>query len=94
LISGIEERVVDDRGRLYLSRRLRGKKLYMKIVGGVVILAEDPEELESIARAIQEKRNKVVEEYLALIEELGEPSIEELEGAVREAAWLRAQKAT
>ena len=90
----IEERVVDNRGRLYLSRSMRGKKLFIKRVGRVYIVAESLEELEKAAEALQASREMIIDEYVRLIEELGEPSVEELEEAVREASWAEIEKAT
>jgi len=94
VLSGVEERVVDERGRLYLSRSLRGKKFYLGRVGRILVLAQSPEELEEATRALRESRRRVIDEYLRLLEELGEPSVEELEEATREAMWRAAQRAT
>lgn len=91
---GIEERIVDNRGRLYLSRSMRGKKLFIKRLGRVYIVAESLEELERAAKALQESRRIIIDEYVRLVEELGEPSVEELEETVREASWAKIEKAT
>lgn len=94
LRQGIEERVVDNRGRLYLSRSMRGKKLFIKRIGRVYLVAESLDELERAVEALQASRKAIIDEYVKLIEELGEPSVEELEEAVREASWAEIEKAT
>ena len=73
---------------------MRGKKLYLGRVGRILVLAQSLEELEEATRALRESRRRIIDEYLRLLEELGEPSVEELEEATREAMWRAAQKAT
>ncbi|NOZ88985.1 MAG: hypothetical protein GXO15_03580 [Crenarchaeota archaeon] len=90
----VEERVVDDRGRVYLSRDLRGRRVYVARLGRLVVVADSREELEEARRVLLAERRRVVEEYLRLLEELGEPGVEELEEAVGEEMWRRARKAT
>jgi hypothetical protein len=80
----VEERVVDEKGRLYLGRRLGGRRLYLVRAGGVVVVADSRERAEWAARALAEK---VLDEYLGLLERLGEPSPEEVEEAARERQW-------
>ncbi len=89
----VEERVVDDRGRVYLSRDLRGRRVYVARLGGLVVLSTSREELEEARRALLAERRRIVEEYLSLLEELGEPGVEDLEEAVGEEMWRRAQRA-
>jgi len=93
-VARVEERIVDSRGRLYLSKRLRGRRLYVARVGGVYVAAETPEEAVRAAEALQAAAGSVVEEYLGLLEELGEPTAREVEEAARERMWREAQKAT
>ena len=38
-------------------------------------------------------RRLVIDEYVRLIEELGEPSVEEVEETTREASWAKLEKA-
>ena len=90
----VEERVVDSRGRLYLSKRLRGRRIYLARVGGVYVVSESRSEAEEAARVLAGAAGRVVEEYLALLEELGEPGLGEVEEAARVRMWREARKAT
>ncbi len=85
----VEERVVDERGRLYLGRRLRGRRLYLARAAGVIVVADSREEAERAARIIAAR---VLDEYLGLLERLGEPTPKEIEEASREQQWMAAEK--
>ncbi len=42
---------------------------------------------------LRNSRRLVIDEYIRLMEELGEPSVEEVEEATREASWAKLEKA-
>ena len=80
----VEERIVDDQGRVYLSRSLRWRRLYMVRAGGIIVLALSRSEAVKAAELLS---GNIIDEYLALLEKLGEPSPKEIEEASREQVW-------
>ena len=89
----VEERRLDSRGRLYLSRSLSGSRVYVARAGGVIVVARSREEAAEAAELLASRRSEgVIEEYLGLLEELGEPSVEEVEEAAREEQWRKLER--
>jgi len=85
----ISVRRVDAKGRIYLSRKLRGSELYMAEVDDVILLSASR---ESILSAVEQLAPRsAIKEYLDLLEELGEPAPKEIEGLARARAWRSAE---
>lgn len=78
-------RRVDSKGRVYLARELRGSELYMTEVDGVILLS--PSRARVLAAAEKLAPSNALREYLALLEELGEPTPKEVEELARARAW-------
>jgi len=74
-------RRVDAKGRVYLSRGLKGSPLYMIEVDGVILLSPSRERILSVAEKLSARSSP--REYLALLEELGEPEPKEVEELAR-----------
>ncbi len=83
----IEERKVDSKGRIYLTSVLKNKKVYMLRKDDFIIIAHSRRTLFDIIRKIN--KSDVINEYLKIIEELGEPSPKEIERAVGEGIWRK-----
>jgi hypothetical protein len=82
-------RRVDAKGRVYLSRKLRGSELYMAEVDDVILLSASRERIMSAVEQLAPRN--AIKEYLALLEELGEPAPKEIEGLARARAWRSAE---
>ncbi|RSN75392.1 hypothetical protein [Candidatus Methanodesulfokora washburnensis] len=82
---GVNVRRVDMKGRIYLSRRLVGLKLYMVEVDGVVLLSASKERILSAVERLAPCSS--LKEYLAILEELGELTPKEVEEFARARAW-------
>ncbi|MCC6003740.1 MAG: hypothetical protein LM590_05300 [Thermofilum sp.] len=82
-------RRVDAKGRIYLSRKLRGSELYMAEVDDVILLSASRERIMSAVEQLAPRN--AIKEYLALLEELGEPAPKEIEGLARSRAWRSAE---
>jgi hypothetical protein len=80
-VEGLSVRRVDAKGRVYLSRGLRGSELYMVEVNGVILLSPSRERILSAAEKLSAR--SALREYLALLEELGEPAPKEVEELAR-----------
>jgi len=83
-LSGIEERIVDAKGRVYLSSKLKGKTIYMARKGDVIILSTTRRGVQEVLKRIG---GSVIEEYLGLLEKLGEPSPKDIEYYSRKRIW-------
>ncbi len=90
----IEERKVDDKGRVYVSRTLRGRRIYMARLGELIVMGGSKKAVEDAVKLLESARKDIVDEYVRLLEELGEPSVEDFEETVREAVWERLRRAT
>jgi uncharacterized membrane-anchored protein len=77
-------RKVDGRGRLFLGRDYAGKTVYVVEVGGGLVVTQD-RDLAERARALSVKA--LLEVYYRLLDIVGEPAAEDIEGAVEEAIW-------
>jgi hypothetical protein len=82
-------RRVDAKGRVYLSRRVVGSELYAAEVEGVFLLSPSRERVLSALERLTPR--SALREYLALLEELGEPSPKEAEELARARAWRSAE---
>jgi len=82
-------RRVDAKGRVYLSRKLRGSELYMAEVDDVILLSASRERIMSAVEQLAPRN--AIKEYLALLEELGEPAPKEIKGLARARAWRSAE---
>jgi hypothetical protein len=83
-------RRVDTKGRVYLSRKLRGSELYMVEVDDVILLSASRERILSAVERLAPCN--ALKEYLALLEELGEPAPKEVEELARARAWRSAER--
>jgi hypothetical protein len=77
-------RKVDGRGRLFLGRYYAGKTVYVVEVGDSLVVTQD-RDLAERARALGVKA--LLEVYYRLLDIVGEPAAEDIEGAVEEAIW-------
>ena len=84
-MEGLSVRRVDGKGRVYLSRRLRGSELYMLELDGLILLSPSRERILSAVEKLSAR--SALREYLALLEELGEPAPEEVEELARAGMW-------
>ena len=84
-VEGLSVRRVDAKGRVYLSRGLRGSELYMFEVDGVILLSPSRERILSVVERLSAR--SALREYLALLEELGEPTPKEVEELARARMW-------
>jgi len=84
-VKGLSVRRVDAKGRVYLSRGLRGSELYMFEVDGVILLSPSRERILSVVERLSAR--SALREYLALLEELGEPTPKEVEELARARMW-------
>jgi len=80
-VKGLKIRKVDAKGRVYLTRDLRGSELYMFEVDGVILLSPSRERILSVVENLSAR--SALREYLALLEELGEPAPKEVEELAR-----------
>ena len=81
----ISVRKVDAKGRVYLSSKLRGSELYMAEADDVILLSASRERIVSALEQLSPRT--AINEYLALLEELGEPTPKEIEELARRRAW-------
>ena len=81
----ISVRKVDAKGRVYLSRKLRGAELYMVEVDDVILLSASRERILSALEQLSP--GAAIKEYLDLLEELGEPIPKEIEELARRRGW-------
>jgi len=88
-VKGLSARKVDSKGRVYLSRGLRGSELYMLEIDGVILLSPSRERILSVIEKLSAR--SALKEYLALLEELGEPTPKEVEELARARAWRSAE---
>jgi hypothetical protein len=77
-------RKVDGRGRLFLGRYYAGKTVYVVEVGDSLVVTQD-RDLAERARALGVKA--LLDVYYRLVDIVGEPAAEDIEGAVEEAIW-------
>jgi hypothetical protein len=84
-VEGFKTRKVDAKGRVYLSRGLKGSELYMVEVDGVILLSPSRERILSVVEKLSAR--SALREYLALLEELGEPAPKEVEELARSRTW-------
>ena len=84
-VEELNVRRVDAKGRVYLSRGLRGSELYMVEVDGVILLSPSRERILSVIEKLSAR--SALREYLALLEELGEPEPKEVEELARARRW-------
>ncbi len=80
-MEGFKIRKVDAKGRVYLSRGLKGSEPYMVEVDGVILLSPSRERILSVIEKLSAR--SALREYLALLEELGEPAPKEVEELAR-----------
>jgi len=83
----IEERKVDSKGRIYLTSMLKNKTVYMLRRDDFIIIARSRRTLFDIIKKID--KSNVIDEYLKIVEELGEPSPKEIERVVGEGIWRK-----
>lgn len=81
----VEARKVDSRGRVYISSGLKGKVIYLVRNGDLVVLSSSREKVQEALVRLYGK--SAIEEYLSLLGELGEASVEDVEKASREKVW-------
>jgi len=84
-VGELSVRRVDAKGRVYLSRGLRGSELYMLEIDGVFLLSPSRERILSVVEKLAPR--SALKEYLALLEELGEPTPKEVEKLARARMW-------
>jgi len=84
-VEGFKIRRVDNRGRVYLSRGLKGSELYMVEVDGAILLSPSRERILSVIEKLSAR--SALREYLALLEELGEPAPKEVKELARARTW-------
>jgi hypothetical protein len=77
-------RKVDGRGRLFFGRYYAGKTVYVVEVGDSLVVTQD-KDLAERARALGVKA--LLDVYYRLLDTVGEPAAEDIEGAVEEAVW-------
>ena len=82
-------RRADAKGRVYLSREVSGSELYVAEVEGVFLPSPSGERILSALERLTPR--SALGEYLALLEELGEPSPKEAEELARARAWRSAE---
>ena len=70
-----------------MSSRLKGKIVYLVNKGDLLIVATSRERLQEAVRKLY--RRSVLEEYLDLLTELGEPTPEEVEEFARVGIWRK-----
>lgn len=83
-MNGIEERIVDAKGRVYLSSKLKGKTIYMARKGNIIIISTTRRGVQEVLKRIG---GSVIEEYLDLLEKLGEHSPKDIEYYSRKRIW-------
>jgi hypothetical protein len=84
-VEEISVRKVDAKGRIYLSSKLRGFELYLAEIHDVILLSASRERILSALEQLSPRT--AIKEYLALLEELGEPAPKEIEELARRRAW-------
>lgn len=88
-LSAVEERIVDAKGRIYISSRLKGRTVYMVRKGDVIILSTTRRGIQEVLKRIG---GSIVEEYLSLLEKLGEPSPKDVEYYSRKRTWEKLEE--
>jgi len=83
----VETRKVDSKGRIYLSSRLKGRVVYLVSKGDLLVVATSRERLQEAVRKLYGK--SILEEYLDLLAELGEPTPKEVEKLARVGIWRK-----
>ncbi|MFB6491387.1 MAG: hypothetical protein TU35_009180 [Thermoproteus sp. AZ2] len=78
------KRRVDSRGRISIGVENAGKVMYVVKIGDSYFVTPDEGKAEEVKRRGLEV---VLSAYMRLLEELGEPSPEEVEEAVEEELW-------
>jgi hypothetical protein len=78
-------RRADAKGRVYLSKELKGLELYMAELDGVILLSTSRERILSAVEQLAPRN--ALREYLAILEELEEPAPKEVEALARSRAW-------
>ncbi len=84
----VEVRRVDSKGRIYLTTSLRGKEVYLVRNKDYVIIAFSREKALELSRKYSSSDN-LLQEYISLLEELGEPSPKEIEKSSRRKSWKK-----
>ncbi len=82
----IEEKIVDSKGRLYLSSKLRGRRVYVVRRGDLIVLSTSR---SSLVEALRKLGGSILDEYLRLLEFLGEPKPKEVEEVSRKRIWRK-----
>ncbi len=83
-------RKVDSKGRIYLSPSFRGKRVYLVRGRGFLVVAASRAELQEVLKKLYGR--SFLEEYLSLLRELGEPTLEELEKSTRRRSWRKLEE--